>query len=64
MGHSKALVKYLDIFEVRYTNENLTLLVKPNKNAFDKYWLNLGIKMVIIELQISIFLNRYYEIII
>ena len=32
-----ALIKYLDIFEVKYTNDNLTMLVKPSKKAFDKY---------------------------
>ena len=35
-----ALIKYLDIFEVKYTNDNLTMLVKPSKKAFDKYLLN------------------------
>ena len=32
-----ALIKYLDIFEVRYINDNLTMLVKPNKKVFNKY---------------------------
>ncbi len=32
-----ALIKYLDIFEVRYINDNLTMLVKPNKKVFGKY---------------------------
>ena len=35
-----ALIKYLDIFEVKYINDNLTMLVKPSKKAFDKYLLN------------------------
>ncbi len=29
------LIKYLDIFEVRYTNDNFTLLVRPDRNNFD-----------------------------
>ena len=32
-----ALIKYLDIFEVKYTNDNLTMLVKPDKKGFDIY---------------------------
>lgn len=28
------LVKYLDIFEVKYINDNLTMLVKPSKKTF------------------------------
>ncbi|GGD40835.1 hypothetical protein GCM10012288_13660 [Malaciobacter pacificus] len=31
------LIKYLDIFEVKYINDNLTMLVKPSKKTFDKY---------------------------
>lgn len=32
-----ALIKYLDIFEVKYTNDNLTMLVKPSKKGLDMY---------------------------
>jgi len=32
-----ALIKYLDVFEVRYINDNLTMLVKPKKKTIDKY---------------------------
>lgn len=32
-----ALVKYLDMFEVRYTNDNLTMLVRPSKDVLNKY---------------------------
>ena len=35
-----SLIKYIDIFEVNYVNDNLTLLVRPNKKAFGKYLLN------------------------
>lgn len=31
-----ALIKYLDIFEIKYINDNLTMLVRPNK-SFNKY---------------------------